>query len=170
MNHSATAYPSNPSGYGHPLGYGHPSARSMASRSGESYLDTLVKTASPAKLRLMLIERAIAVAGTLASTWRAGDKLGANEYSITLLDILNELLSGIMDGNANDEQKVCKQVADLYVFLAQHLVIAEERSDAEGIDEIATVLQIEAETWRAVCARDGGHTDPRPTGGLNLQA
>ena len=147
-------------------------------RSGESYLESIVHTASPARLRLLLIERAIDVAGTLSATWRDRRNLGTNEYSITLLDLLNELLSGVVGGHggsvvggpSTNEKKVCEQVSDLYVFLTQHLVAAEEKSDSGAIDEIATVLHIEAETWRAVCAQQGGHAGPVPTSGLNLQA
>ena len=37
---------------------------------GEQYLDSVVRTASPAKLRLMLIERAVGVSESLECAWR----------------------------------------------------------------------------------------------------
>ena len=152
-----------------------------SSRSSESYLESMVNTASPARLRLLLIERAIDVAGTLASTWRDGKELGANQYSLKLLELLNELLSGVVGGPSPEQQKICHQVSDLYVFLTKHLLGAEEASDSEAINQIATILQTEAETWRGVCAQQSGQQGsstgtipsidggPLPSEGLNLQ-
>jgi flagellar protein FliS len=148
---------------------------------GQEYLDANIQTASPARLRLMLIERGVEVARQVAHAWResknnpASQELsGANEYSLKLLEIINELLSGV----TGDQHEVCRKVADLYVFLAKHLITAEESSDASAIDEIRLVLETEAETWRMVCAnevptaRRGTMVSPHPetAGGLNLQA
>ena len=150
---------------------GHRSGRA----GGEHYLESSVQTAPPARLRLMLIERGAEVARTLARSWRSDEKLGSNEWSLRLLDILNELLSGITGGSSTQEREVCLKVADLYVFLTQHLVAAEETSDADAIDEIVTLLEIEAETWRAVCAQSLAPSNPGlrtsdGESGLNLQA
>lgn len=142
----------------------------ISSRSGDSYLESIVQTASPARLRLMLIEKAIDVSSTLARTWREGGVHGPNEHSVKLLDLLNELLSGVVGGNRSDEKAVCGQVADLYVFLSQHLVAAESNSDSSAIDEITAVLHVEAETWRAVCAQESTQPAPTQSSGLNLQA
>lgn len=139
------------------------------------YLDNLIDAASPARLRLMLIEKAIDVSGCLADVWRKGEQLGANEHSIKLLDLLNELLSGV-NGSGDADEELCVKVADLYVFLAKHLVAAEPASDAASIDEIKTVLAAEAETWRAVCAQESGQMQPQAekplssAEGLNFEA
>ena len=143
---------------------------------GERYLDANIQTASPARLRLMLIERGVEVAAQVADNWRnsaASDgenSPAADEHSLKLLEILNELLNGV----TGDEHGVCKTVADLYVFLTKHLIKAEETGDASAIDEIRLVLQTEAETWQMVCANEapGAPAMAPPTGasGLNLQA
>lgn len=145
-------------------------------RSGQ-YLESAIYTASPAQLRLMLIGRAVDVCSQLSQAWRSGASSGANEHSITLLDLLNELLSGVVGSEHQCEKDVCAKVADLYVFLTQHLVRAQEVSDADAVDEIKAVLEIECETWRAVCARSAGDaktadgsSDPAGLGGLNLEA
>ncbi len=110
-----------------------------------------MKTASPAKLRLMLLDRSVELARMVAKQWRENPEgAGPNEQSLTLLDFLSELLSGV----TSDETDVCNQVADLYVFLTQHLVMAEEHGDAGAIDEIRLVLETEAETWRMVVANE----------------
>ncbi len=159
----------------------HASPRSGGHRErGNRYLETAVSTASPAKLRLMLIERAAEVAGGLAASWRQGKGAESTQAaSLKLLELLNELLGGV---TSSGDPELSHRVADLYVFLIQHLLAAEESNDSKAADEIATVLQIEAETWRAVCAREsaarpgqavaGQASDDRPhaSSGLNLHA
>ena len=144
---------------------------------GRQYLESSIRAASPARLRLMLIERGIRVAECLAESWCSGSARGTNEHSIRLLDILNELLRGVVGGETEEENQVCHQVADLYVFLTQHLLAAEAESDDNSITEIMTILEIEAETWRAVCAREVATSMKAPAGpmgsntrGLNLEA
>lgn len=143
-------------------------------RHGERYLDATVGTASPARLRLMVIERAVEVAGSLAESWRhQSGPPGISDQSLKLFELLNELLGGI----TGDSGEVGQKVADLYVFLIQHLLAAEETGDAGAVEEIAVVLQTEAETWRMVCAnenqpsgRAGSDAAPPASGGLNLHA
>ena len=134
--------------------------------------------ASPAKLRLMLLERSAELARAVAESWRTSPaQAGPSEQSLTLLDCLNELLAGI----TSDESEVCHQVADLYVFLTKHLLAAEEKGDPQAIDEIEIVLLTEVETWRLVVAAESNKTEDKPianqrtdsgenSGGLNLQA
>ncbi|MEM1226605.1 MAG: flagellar protein FliS [Planctomycetota bacterium] len=140
-------------------------------RRADQYLESMIATASPAKLRLMLIERAVEVARHLASVWRETHGRGTNEHSLKLLELLSELLSGVTD----ESVEVCQSVADLYVFLCQHLIAAETTGDADSIDEVRLVLETEAETWRMVCAREVGVQASRErtgnilSGGLNLE-
>ncbi|MEM6979427.1 MAG: flagellar export chaperone FliS [Planctomycetota bacterium] len=149
-------------------------------RSSDQYLESMIATASPAKLRLMIIERAIEVARHLAAHWRdqPGTR-GTNVHSLKLLELLSELLSGITDASV----EVCRSVADLYVFLCQHLISAEATGDPTLIDEIRLVLETEAETWRMVCVQESGPSREQTArtraadvlgnrsagGGLNLQ-
>lgn len=139
---------------------------------GRRYLQGTVGTASPAKLRLMLIERAAEISGGLAASWATGPSTEASQASLRLLEILTELLDGI---TAQGDLDLSRRVADLYVFLVQHLLAAESAADAATAREIETVLRIEAETWRAVCAREGAMAPgtaavDHPSGGFNLQA
>jgi len=138
--------------------------------SGNQYLEATIQSASPAQLRLMLLERAAETAARLAASWKASETQGANEHAVKLLDLLTELLAGVQPGENRAEQEVCGKVSDLYVFLSQHLVAAEEHSDHTAIDEIKLVLEAEIETWRAVCAQAsrGQCVAPAETG-LNLQ-
>lgn len=129
---------------------------SQRAPQGTLYLESAVRMASPAKLRLMLIERAAEVAGALSTAWRDGREPGANELSLKLLDLLTELLAGVRGGATETENRLCGRVADLYVFLTQHLIEAEGSCDAAKIDEIRLVLVSEALTWRNVCAAELG--------------
>ncbi|MEM9366322.1 MAG: flagellar export chaperone FliS [Planctomycetota bacterium] len=146
-------------------------------RSADAYLESAIATATPARLRLMLIERAVEVARFLAHHWRESPSRGTNEHSLKLFELLTELLSGVT-GEASD---VCRDVADLYVFLCQHVISAEEQGDASKVDEVRLVLEVEAETWRMVCAKESipkaqqpslSSSSPpqRPSGGLNFEA
>lgn len=127
-------------------------------RQSDNYLDSMIASASPARLRLMLIEKGVEVARHLSSIWReTPGKRGTNEHSLKLFELLSELLSGVTDKNV----EVCRTVADMYVFLCQHLIGAEENGDATMIDEIRLVLETEAETWRMVCAQEGGQSSPQ---------
>lgn len=147
--------------------------RHDAPARGNQYLESAIHTASPAQLRLMLIERAIDACSRLSTTWGESESPGANEHSITLHDLLNELLDGVVGSKVEQENELCKKVADLYVFLSQHLVRAQVSSDAGAIDEIKAVLEVEAETWRAVAAQGTSKAsvvDAAGSGGLNLEA
>ena len=74
-------------------------ARSESVSGGEKYLDAVVRTASPAKLRLMLIERAVGVSESLEVSWRENPGQGANEQSLKLFELINELLASGCGGN-----------------------------------------------------------------------
>ncbi|MAI74012.1 MAG: flagellar biosynthesis protein FliS [Rhodopirellula sp.] len=121
---------------------------------GEQYLESVVRVASPAKLRFMLIERAVGVCESLEAAWTENPRQGANENSLKLFELVNELLRGVVGSKQGDGEDVCKQVADLYVFLLKHLLAAEQNSDVASIQEIRGVLQIEAETWKLACANE----------------
>jgi flagellar protein FliS len=146
----------------------------FAAREGSvnKYLETAVRTASPAKLRLMLLERAVGLCQAIAKRWREKQpELGYDEQTITLRDILTELLAGV----GKSDLPVALQVADLYVFLTKHLTSAEMMRDVTMIEEIQIVLETEVETWRIVCEtatqqthRQTTTTTPHATS-LNLQ-
>ena len=139
--------------------------------SVNQYLETAVRTASPAKLRLMLLERAVGLCQVIARRWREKQpEFGYDEQTITLRDILTELLAGV----GKSELPVALQVADLYVFLTKHLTSAEMMRDVTMIEEIQIVLETEAETWRIVCetATQNAHRQATATPhatSLNLQ-
>lgn len=115
--------------------------------ASEQYLQTTVMTASPAKLRLMLIERGVGLVSMIKDARRKNPDVLVDQWTIRLRDILGELLQGV-SRNAGD---LAKQVSDLYVFLIQELTLAEQEPGIERIESIGRILEIERETWDQVC-------------------
>lgn len=115
--------------------------------ASEQYLQSTVMTASPAKLRLMLIERGLAVVEAIKETRRKNPDRLVDEWTLRLRDILGELLQGVTRG-AGD---LARQIADIYVFMISELTFAEQEPGNERLEAIGRILEIERETWTQVC-------------------
>jgi len=141
--------------------------------SGSAYMEASIAAATPARMRLMLIDRAVETASLLVESWQSKETTGPNTLSAKLLDLINELLEGVKGSKIDSENELCGRIADLYIFLAKHLVVAEQISDHTAISEIKLVLELEAETWRAVCAQETGAVTDQlslpAASGLNIQ-
>ena len=119
----------------------------MERSAQESYLESQVMTATPQKLRLMLIEGAIRFARQTLHHWEQGDNEQALETIIRCRTIVSELLASIRP----EESGLTKRVGGLYVFIFRHLTEAQLRRDAGHVEEAIRVLEAEQETWRLVC-------------------
>lgn len=117
----------------------------MYDSSANLYLEQEVLTASPAKLRWLLLQKSVHLCDAVGELWRAGDTATGDQWSLRLREILTELLSGIQ---AKDE--LAKQVSDLYVFMIQQLTRAEKSRDLAVLGDLRGLLEIETETWRLV--------------------
>ncbi len=117
----------------------------MYDSSANLYLEQEVLTASPAKLRWLLLQKSVHLCEVVADLWRAGEFAVADQWSLRLREILTELLSGVQ---GTDE--LAKQVADLYVFMIKELTQAERGRDLAVLAELRSLLEIETETWRLV--------------------
>jgi flagellar protein FliS len=104
-------------------------------------------TATPQKLRLMLIEGAIRFARKTIQHWEASENDQALESIIRCRNIVSELLSSVRVA----ESELTKQVASLYLFVFQHLTQAQLRRDAKLVEEAIGILEIERGTWRQLC-------------------
>ena len=121
----------------------------MDQHAREAYIEAQVMTATPQKLRLMLIEGAIRFARQTIHHWQAGDNDRALESIIRCRNIISELLSSIRV----DESELTKQVARLYLFVFQSLTEAQLRRDAKLVEEAIGILEVERETWRDLCEK-----------------
>ena len=119
----------------------------MSSAICESYLETQVNTATPQRLRLMLIERALRKAKSAQEAWQRGDVKHATETITQSRDIVTELIAGIQP----DQSPLAKQVLGIYLFLLSTLAEAQFSRDHTRLTDIIRVLEEERQTWQAVC-------------------
>lgn len=118
-------------------------------RSGV-YLEQEVYSATPAKLRWMLIEHAEQLVARVSRMWELGEIEPALQWQIQVRDILAELLSGVQASGGSLGQ----QVADLYIFLIAHFSLAEQSRDQQRLGDIRRILRIENETWKKFCEQE----------------
>ncbi len=118
----------------------------MPQSARNSYLETQVLTATPQKLRLMLIEGAIRFARRAQSAWD-DNRNEALESLRRCRSIVSELLAAVQP----DESELPRLVAGVYVFLFQALTVAQSTGDRRKLDDVLRILDIERETWRQLC-------------------
>jgi flagellar protein FliS len=111
------------------------------------YLETQVATATPQRLRLMLIEGAIRRARLTIEHWREGRDDLALESLITCRGMVSELLAGVRD----EQSDLGKNVVGLYVFLFQTLTAAQLSRNPAALAPALFVLEEERQTWSQVC-------------------
>ncbi|MDX1947986.1 MAG: flagellar export chaperone FliS [Pirellulaceae bacterium] len=119
----------------------------MYSATLDAYLETQVNTATPQKLRLMLLDAALRHARQTALRWEAGEFDTAQDSLARCRDIVGELLAGVR----SDGTPLTSQVAAVYCFLLQSLTAAQAGRDSARLAEAIELLETERETWRLVC-------------------
>lgn len=110
---------------------------------GLAFLEQEIASATPAKLRLLLIQKARSLCGIIQELESTSKSQQTGQWIILLQDILTELLQGVTDPN----NPAAPAVADLYVFLCQRAVQAMVEREMHWIREIEEVLAIEDATW-----------------------
>lgn len=113
----------------------------------DSYVEAQIMSATPQKLRLMMIEGAIRFAKQTIQLWEAKDNERALQSIVRVRNIVSELLSWI----CNDQSELTNKVAGLYLYVYQTLTTAQLRRDCVLVQEAIAVLEIERETWQRVC-------------------
>lgn len=112
-----------------------------------TYLETQINTATPQKLRLMLIEGAIRYAQQTIDYWQQGRGEDGLAALLRCQAVVAELLGGVRE----DGTALTRQVIDIYVFLALELNEAEMNFDAERVAGVVRVLQEDRQTWQELC-------------------
>lgn len=129
-------------------------------RPRDSYFETQIFTATPQKLRLMLLDGALTYARRAAEHWRQGRVYEGGEAIIGCQRIVMELLRGLKPDVAPE---LVAEVAALYNFVSGALIEAGLSRDVAKLNEAVAVLEIERETWRQLCEQLGSSLDePRP--------
>jgi flagellar secretion chaperone FliS len=131
----------------------------MSLSTSDTYLETQVNTATPQRLRLMLIEEALRQARAVQELWSQGQVDAGSSKAARCREILSELISGIHP----DQTSVAKRVLGLYLFLFSSLTEAQLTRDTHQLAGVIRVLEEERETWEAVCRElpDRQAADPR---------
>ena len=117
--------------------------------SAQQYLYAQVMSATPQKLRLMLIEGAIRFARQALGSWEQNQNELAVQSLARCRNIISELLSGIR----LDESALTRSVAGVYLYLFRSLTEGQLQQDRRKIEESIAVLEIERDTWRLVCEK-----------------
>ena len=112
-----------------------------------AYLETQINTATPQKLRLMLIEGAIRFGQQAIEFWQQGRGEDGLSALLRCQAIVAELLGGVRE----DGTPLTRQVIDIYVFLALQLNEAELNADPQRIEAVVRVLQEDRQTWQELC-------------------
>lgn len=121
----------------------------MNPRPTDAYLEIQVQTASPVKLRLLLVDGAMRFLSQAKECAAKGDIQGAAEATSRTRDILAEILSNVWSA----EGYVAKQQRSLYGYMLRLATIMSLRSEFEHADSILKVLAEERETWRLLAEK-----------------
>jgi flagellar protein FliS len=111
------------------------------------YLETQVTTATPQRLRLMLIDAAIRWAHMTVEHLRTERQAEAFETLIRCREIVSELMAGVKQ----DASPLSNQVLGLYSFLFNALTAAQHSHSIKSIEEVIGVLEEERQTWSLLC-------------------
>lgn len=117
--------------------------------SVKQYLEAQILTATPQKLRLLLIDGAIRCSMQAMELWDQNQNEKALEAIIRARNIVSELLAGIRQ----DHTELTRRVAEVYMFLFRTLTDAQLRRDRDKVRSAIQVLEVERETWRLVCEK-----------------
>ena len=119
----------------------------MEFNARDAYLENQILTATPQKLRLMLIEGAIRFARQAVAFWEQGQSDAGTEALCRSRRIVSELLSGIRP----ESSSLSSRVAGVYSFLFRTFSEALPQRDVRRVADALGVLEVEHETWRMLC-------------------
>ena len=120
----------------------------MPNSARESYLETQVLTATPQRLRLMLIEGALRFGRQAIECWEEQDSHGQR---CAALACCNDILAELHGTIRADDLAVAQHVKAIYQFLLVQLARVSNQDDPKMLREVIEVLEIERETWRQLC-------------------
>ena len=115
-----------------------------ATSESSAYLETKVMTASPAELRLMLIDGAIRFTEQARAALASRDHEAAFEGFSKARAIVTELIAGL---NPDISPELCERLTKLYTFVFTRLVDAASTRSEETLDEVLQLLRYERDTW-----------------------
>jgi flagellar protein FliS len=129
----------------------------MQSSARDNYLSAEVQSATPQKLRLLLIETSLRLANRAAQFRSEGCHDRALDALIQAQEIVSQIL-GSMDHKRGGE--LVQRVSSVYEFIYRSLVHAGYRRDEKSLRDAIRILEIERRTWRELCEQIAAE-DPR---------
>ncbi len=145
----------------------------------DAFLRQEVESASPAKLRWLLLRKAIGLCQAVEQLWSDARYAEADQWLLRIRDIFGELLDGVTDPH----NLASKPVADLYSFLLVMLESFEKNRDPIELRSMMEILEIEFGTWDLFVRRESqasshasenlrsvGLDSSREWTGLNIEA
>ncbi len=116
----------------------------------DAFLRQEVESASPARLRWLLLQKAHGLSIHVRDLWLQGKSEDAQQWFLLIQDIFTELLEGIID----PKHELAKQQSDLYIFLIKLLVQSGQTHDVNSLESLTEILEIEKETWEMLVRRE----------------
>jgi flagellar protein FliS len=120
----------------------------MQSSASDNYLSAEVQSATPQKLRLLLIETSLRLANRTLQFRSEGCHDRALDALIQAQEIVSQIL-GSLDHGAGGE--LVQRVSSVYEFIYRSLVHAGYRRDEKSLHDAIRILEIERRTWRELC-------------------
>lgn len=115
----------------------------------EAFLRQEVESATPAKLRYLLLQKAHGLTEIVRDQWQNGQVSESRQWVIRIQEIFGELLDGIVD----PKHELAKQQSDLIIFLLKLVVLADQTQDLQALNSVREILEIEKDTWGMLARR-----------------
>jgi flagellar protein FliS len=131
-----------------------------------AYLESKVRTASPYRLHLMLIEGAIRFGRQAEEALRRGDEAAAAAPLLRVLDIVGEMLAGVRE----NKSELTSTIAELYLFVFRRVSQAKINADVAALGEALRLLEFERQTWQLACEKLGGESASPPPPSPHLRS
>jgi len=116
----------------------------------DAFLRQEVESASPAKLRWLLLQKAHGLTISIRELWLQNRADEAVQWMILTQDIFTELLEAIVD----PKHELAKQQSDLIVFLTKLLIVSGQTQDVHTLESVTEILEIEKDTWQMLVRRE----------------
>ncbi|MCA9072902.1 MAG: flagellar protein FliS [Planctomycetaceae bacterium] len=116
----------------------------------DAYLKTQVRTASPYRLHLMVVEGAIRYARLGAESLESQDYETAHLSLGQSRDFVTELIGGLRD---EYDSELAKRMKQLFFFAYINLAEGERDRDLPKVKDALKILQMHHETWLELGAK-----------------
>ena len=104
-------------------------------------------TASPQRLRLMLIEGALRFGRRAQQLWDGPTHGEASLDLVRCIAVVTELLASVK----REHSPVAQQTADIYDFVLRQLLGCRQSRDVTGLTDVMRILEVDRATWHTLC-------------------